>query len=177
MELDVATSPESNSSISNGLGPNKPTKIFGQIPAWCVKLGVLPRLKPSEIKIFVAIVVQADNKSQKCQSTLETLAKLSGVTASTIPQATHELAMEGLIDKKRRGNRMTYTVNFQAPGHLIETGIPWTTRKTKSPKSTEFDRDNRTGRFIPKFTDPDHPNFSEVEFPKNVSDSAKSLTK
>jgi hypothetical protein len=132
-------------------------EIFGKFPAWYVKLKAWARLTPSEAKVLGVLVYLANNIEHSSSPDLDQLADLSGITRSSIPEVTKSLAISGLIDKRRVGNTIKYTVVFHPPEWLVETGVHWDLKADHVHRNVEtFPKDPSTGRFVeqPKQEEP-----------------------
>lgn len=162
--------PEKAKDLRTNSGP------FGQLPAWYVKCGILARLKPSEVKVFNAIVVLSDNSSHRCMSTVKTLSRYSGVCASSISRASKGLEMENLIKTWRKGYRVYRQVLYEKPGWMTASGVTWVETNDKHPRNSEtYARRTPLGEFARKTSDSHLPNNTENPNPK-FSDAAKSLS-
>ena len=83
-------------------------KDFSKIPHSIIDSGLLAKLKPSEIKVFLVINRFANYKTGLSYPTVKTISELSGVSKGCIAPATKQLVLLGLIEKARTGKRFSF---------------------------------------------------------------------
>lgn len=112
----------------------KKNKFNGQFlafPYWCLEY---TGSDPIANTVLLHALRYMDNETQQITTSYDHLAKLTGVSRSTVIRAVNRLVSAGVIYKRRRrgakGNSQTnvYTVNFNNPKVLLEGGVTGDTR-------------------------------------------------
>lgn len=68
----------------------------------------LKKIQPSSVLVYMAMCRMADNETQTCFPSMETLSEKTGVARSTVALCVKELSDIGLIDWKRTGRSNRY---------------------------------------------------------------------
>lgn len=112
----------------------KKNKFNGQFlafPFWCLEYTGTDHIANT---VLLHALRYMDNETQQITTSYDHLAKLAGVSRSTVIRAMNRLIATGVIYKRRRrgtkGNSQTnvYTVNFNNPKAQIEGGVTGDTR-------------------------------------------------
>lgn len=96
---------------------------YGKVPSWVCFAGYIPHLSRRELAILYVLAVRADN-DQQCNTTLQILARESGVGLKSISRTTKELEGLEIIGKRRHGNRIFYSI-CPAPSWMVEREVYW----------------------------------------------------
>ena len=73
---------------------------FAKLPNALVSYGILAHLRPSAVKVYLAILLSARNRTGTCWPSLKTLARWSGIPRSKMPAEARYLEGHGLIKRK-----------------------------------------------------------------------------
>jgi|GEM_PF-2760092 len=87
---------------------------FFKIPHEIVDSGLLAKLKPSEIKVYLVIARFADYKTGRAFPSIELICKLSGVNRNVVCRAIKRLVYFGLIEKYRAPKTFSYRNVYRA---------------------------------------------------------------
>ncbi|MCM8778664.1 MAG: helix-turn-helix domain-containing protein [Candidatus Omnitrophica bacterium] len=80
----------------------KKDKDFSKLPHSLIDSGLVAKVKPSVLKVFLVINRFANYETGLSYPTVKIISELFGVNKSNIAPATKQLALLGLIEKKKR---------------------------------------------------------------------------
>jgi DNA-binding MarR family transcriptional regulator len=86
-------------SEDNGSAEAPRNRDFARLPHEIVDEGFLLELKPNALRVYAVLMRHADYETRQCYPTRRTIAAKSGVTFSSISEATRDLEKLGLIKK------------------------------------------------------------------------------
>jgi hypothetical protein len=139
---------------------------FSKIPHWVIESGIWAVLTPKAKAVYLTLWRFADFKGHIAFPTVPRLSELSGVSRGKISQATRELELRGLIQKKRAARRFNYRNVYR----MVTTPPP---RIDIYPQKTDKCRRSsrgKDGRFIssPSSMDNQHPSNADTQRPSNA---------
>lgn len=90
------------------IGENEKDWNFFKIPQAIIDSGLLARMKPSEIKVYLAISRHADYKTGRAFPSIALICKFSGMNKNVVCRATERLEYFGVIEKYRAPKAFKY---------------------------------------------------------------------
>jgi len=145
---------------------NAQDKDFSKIPHSFIDSGLVAKLKPTLLKVFLLINRFANYKTGLSYPTVKTISELSGVNKSNIAPATKQLALLGLIEKARTGKRFSFRNCYRV---IKNPKIDLSTIPCNTDKCKRYFK-GKDGRFkpIPLNTDNNIPSTTDNESPCNT---------
>ena len=94
------------------------TGKFTQVPAWISHGSWLKHLRPSELKVYLYLCSQADNRTRitfPATSTRQTISLRTGVSLGTVSGIIHNLEICGYVRILKEGRSNAYIIQFSPP--------------------------------------------------------------
>lgn len=108
---------------------------FTRVEPWVIRYGLLASLSGSEAKVLLTLCFKADNITATACVKVADLARLAGVSRSSIPSITENLEIAGVIMARRVGNRQIYKLLTEPPEWVKQRGF---VGKRKAFRPTAF---------------------------------------
>ena len=90
------------------IGEDEKDRNFFKIPWAIIDSGLLARIKPSEVKVYLALSRHADYKTGRAFPSIALICKLSGMNKNVVCRATERLEYFGVIEKYRAPKAFKY---------------------------------------------------------------------